>query len=108
MSAFDDLYHDLSRMRRAGAISADYYMKCCVSIAYEHTRVGRNHDALQVLSQCTPEYVRDVFPVQAEEDASFFAAASLLARALVDAGLVVPDADVDATMTAVVPPGKPS
>ena len=92
MTPAQRLYRELDAERARGALSAEFFMKCCVTLASDEAREGRLDAATAMLARCNEQYLRAVLPQQAAEDPGFRVAVYALADALVDAGLAVPGA----------------
>lgn len=65
--------------------------KAFVVAAWDYVRNDDIDEALKLIDLLTPEYVRDVMPLQMKSDPAFDFQAGLVAEAIVDAGVHSPE-----------------
>jgi hypothetical protein len=68
----------------------DDKQKAFVAVAWTFARAGDIDEVLKLMDQLTPEYVQAVMPEQMSQDRSFDQMAEVVACALVNSGIHVP------------------
>lgn len=82
---------DLQRfMPMFQAMDNDTRQKAFVVAAWTFVRDGDVEEALKLVDLLTPEYVRDVMPLQMATDPAFDQMAEIVANALVEANVHIP------------------
>lgn len=100
----DETHVALRNLYRNGQIEEQDYFKGIIGLAARWILLGRREDAISLVCELTPDYVRVGMPYQMSQDEDFRVVAHSIAEAV---ALILPDMDEDDVQIALMLTEKP-